>query len=193
MAEEKIVYDNFSDNVRFTSVAVLSLIGVIFAATGLWIPGIIFFIACFISGQVKHRLTFFLEEGMVELDRTFADSPGRQVLEQKDLRGIEIDFTDTGTKSGNIRTYSAQVVFSKSRFTPFTIAQGQKLDEVVKTAQDLVAKTQLGVIESPKLKDLRIGLDTIGELAERPLRTRLIQTAKRDESQRVESSEEKQG
>lgn len=193
MAEDKIVFDNFSDNARFGAVASLSLIGALFAAAGLWIPCIVFFLASLGAWQVKHRLTFFLEEGMVELDRAFADSPGRQVLEQKEVKGIEIDFTDTGTKSGNIRTYSAQVVFSKSRFSPFTIAQGQKLDEVVKTAQDLVSKTQLSVIESPKLKDLRIGLDTIGELAERPLRKRLVHTAKRDLSPKVEGSEEKLG
>ena len=192
MAEEKIVYDHFSDNARFTTVAVLSLIGVILAATGLLIPGIVFLIASLIAWQVKHRLTFFLEEDLVELDRTFADSTGRQVMKPEDLR-IEVDFTDTSTKSGNIRTYSAQVVFSKSRFRPFTIAQGQKLDEVVKTAQDLVEKTQLNVTESPKLKDLRVGLDTIGELAERPLRKRLVHTVKRDVSPKAERSEEEVG
>jgi hypothetical protein len=169
MAEEsgsKIVFDKYPDTVRYVVVAALTLFAALGVARSAWILVALAGVAALICAFARNRLTIFLHEGMIELDRSLGKGPTRTVIPIGGIKDILLDFVDTSSKSSTTRTYQALFVFTNSSYAPFAFASNTNIEQVVEAVKAVRARIPVAVEESPKLTDLRHSFDCLAELAE---------------------------
>jgi hypothetical protein len=169
MAEDsgsKLVFDKYPDTVRYVVVAALTLLAALGIAKGAWILVGLAAIASLICAFARNRLTIFLNEGMIELDRSLGQGPTRTVIPIGGIKNILLDFLDTSSKSSTTRTYKALFVFTNSSYAPFAFASNTSIEQVVEAVKAVRARIPVAVEESPKLTELRHSFDCLAELAE---------------------------
>lgn len=165
-SEAKIVFDKYPDTVRYCVVAALTLFAALCIAKAAWILVGLAAVAALICAFARNKLTIFLHEGMIELDRSLGQGPTRTVIPIGGIKSVLLDYVDTSSKSSTTRTYKASFVFTNSSYAPFAFASNTDINVVVEAVKNLKTRVPFTVEESPKLAELRHSFDSLAELSQ---------------------------
>lgn len=166
MAPEKDTYvlDQFTDQVRYASIAAAFVLGLIFIPF-LWPMAIVSFatgIACIF---LRYRVTFDFATRIFRDERGFKTPRSSEETSFDEFSVVEVGYADVQGQYGIHRNYFASVKYTEAAREPHVLITNFSLEKVSQLANELSRRIGIPLRITPDLQKMKAELDGLAESA----------------------------